>query len=141
MASHRVLVLAASIPFFVLASIFVGLCTILSIFVVKKTQVEWLFDASGMGMWWISFYYAVDSIIVWLIFIKVIDVGFMTLLFTVTGEDLGIHELNIKLSSYYSLDLADYVFTFLYIDTPGVGSTTFLPGQKHRVYLLSRAQY
>jgi hypothetical protein len=40
MASHRVLVLAASIPFFVLASIFVGLCTISSIFVVKKLKLN-----------------------------------------------------------------------------------------------------
>lgn len=60
MASHRV-VLAASIPFFVLASIFVGLCTISSIFVVKKLKLNdylmllaWVCDD-------ISFYYATDG--------------------------------------------------------------------------------
>ncbi|KUL88372.1 hypothetical protein ZTR_05014 [Talaromyces verruculosus] len=91
MASHRV-VLAASIPFFVLASIFVGLCTISSIFVVKKLRLN---DYLMLLAW-------------------LIDVGFMASLFVATGKGLGIHELDIKPSSYYGLDRADYVFTFLF---------------------------
>ncbi|KAE8371912.1 major facilitator superfamily domain-containing protein [Aspergillus bertholletiae] len=92
MEARRPEVLAVSIVFFVIASVFVILRFVSRVFIVKKVALH---DYLMLLAW-------------------VIDFGFSFTLFYATSKGLGLHDDDIALSDRYSLNRANYAFTVLY---------------------------
>ncbi|KAJ5610284.1 hypothetical protein N7510_007003 [Penicillium lagena] len=92
MQDRRPMVLAVTIPFFVIASIFVALRFVSRIFVVRKVG-----------------FHDYLMLLAWLI-----DFGFSFSLFYATSKGLGLHSHNISPADEPGLNRANYVFTVLY---------------------------